>query len=270
MRLDFEGLWPYALERFGHGSGKANGACGKEVVAHLAGEPITDKPLTASYPVGLFYRITHDGMDRKNRQKLKRLIPMMIGSFDSGTEEARADYLAKWALQVAFPIALEAAGQRYSAKWMREEPGFQRVWWKAALQPTRAITEHIPLVRDCTDHAVKLFTSLDKPERVSLAANLAVSVMNINEDLPRELSGTEGWRPVYGRGPKPVKVGMAPQIYDAVVDAIEEALRLGKHGAALDPWEVLARAADFERDLAAYREKLRKDTPIRRSATFVK
>ena len=236
-----------------------------EVAAHLAGEELIDSSPTMSRAIGEFLIPVADAMPNVERQKLLRIVPLLVRSADRReVEEARGDFLAKCALEVFFPMALEAGGGTMMAGWLRRDASLG--FLKESLVLARYCSRDIPLVNECANAACVLFEALDRPERVSLAAGLTGAVMAINDELGRRLCLHEGRKgPLLAWERKAPRVRRVPEIYDAIVKTIEAAIKLGKYTPLDDPWEVLAKAADFEEALLRRREGI----PIRTHATFV-
>jgi hypothetical protein len=65
--------------------------------------------------------------------------------------------------------------------------------------------------------------------------------MKLNDEAVRRLCLPEGLT-VWG---EPVNIGRVPGIYDAVIGAIDGALKLGRQGGELDPWGVMEAAERF-------------------------
>jgi hypothetical protein len=65
------------------------GRCAMEWVAHIAGEPHTDKPECVSDLLRQFVIHLNDELPDRERQKLRPYLARMIGTRDDGHEEAR-------------------------------------------------------------------------------------------------------------------------------------------------------------------------------------
>ena len=84
-----------------------NQMCLLEAVAVLAGEPWTDHPGCVSPCLATFLRAWNDGMDDADRQQLRPLIPLLIGTAaPRALELGRAWLASHWLLRVALPTWL--------------------------------------------------------------------------------------------------------------------------------------------------------------------
>ena len=95
-----------------HGShaSSQDGVCLMEAVALFAGEEHTDRPACVCPVLTNFGISLNDRMNTVNRQKLKRLIPRLVGTRNESLENRRAEFLADRALRLFLPIALRHAG----------------------------------------------------------------------------------------------------------------------------------------------------------------
>lgn len=186
---------------------------------------ITSNPESASRAVTVFVRAVQDAMDDEERQDLKRLIPMMLGSRDSvEVEGARCEFLAHWALKAAYPLALEACGAFRWSKLFREWPGIRSDAVLDVLKLIADSSRDIPLVDEVADRAVIAYKLMARTDIVSGAASLVVSVMTINDTTARMLC----------LAPYKRYVERIPGLCESVIRAIEHALKLGRHGVELD------------------------------------
>lgn len=103
--LDLESL---ELSHGGHAS-RNDGVCLMEAVAYFAGEEHSDRPACAC-PVLTRYGIgLNDCMPAAQRQKLKALIPSLVGTRNEALEKRRGYFLAERAMHLFLPIALRQA-----------------------------------------------------------------------------------------------------------------------------------------------------------------
>jgi hypothetical protein len=91
----------------------------------------------------------------------------------------------------------------------------------------------IPLVWECVEESVVAWSVKDGAIGARAAASLAQLTMMNDDSAPRVCSVKQD------------EVGSALGIYQAVIEAIDGALKLGKQGTDLDPWEVMAAAQRF-------------------------
>lgn len=106
----------------GDHDGRSNGLCVMEAVAWFAGEGHGDAPACVSPALRAFLIGLNDSAPRGPRQKLKALIPVVVGTASRGNDRQRAYALADWAIRVVVPLALDAAGYREEAKTLRDLP----------------------------------------------------------------------------------------------------------------------------------------------------
>jgi hypothetical protein len=110
MAFDFNSITEVQLAKGSHASPE-QGRCAMEMVSWLAGEPHSDKPACASAVIGAYVININDAMpdDVRNRL-LKPMVPLIAGTFDPGREQARAEFLAMWAVNKIVPIVLRLHG----------------------------------------------------------------------------------------------------------------------------------------------------------------
>jgi hypothetical protein len=96
------------LDRFelvgGVGDPDQGTACVMSLVAHLAGEGLTDRPRCASPLVRAFAIPVNDRMPREARQRLKPFAPRLVGTND-GLDRARAEVLRRVLVETVLPRA---------------------------------------------------------------------------------------------------------------------------------------------------------------------
>jgi hypothetical protein len=101
------------VEKWGlkHGSHAdvEKGLCVMEAVAYVAGEPHSDHPKCACPRLTAFAIRINDRVDDDTRQKLKPLIPKLVGTragFD--TEKKRSRFMAHRTITVTLPLLIDA------------------------------------------------------------------------------------------------------------------------------------------------------------------
>jgi hypothetical protein len=107
---------------------------------------------------------------------------------------------------------------------------------RALLAEAQELTEGWPFLEQVAEDARYLW----RTGNYSAAHEVATSIMVINDPAARRIC-------LYDDHPAGSRLGMIPGIYDAVIDAIDGALRLGKQGGDLDPWIVAEAAARFRK-----------------------
>ncbi len=118
-KLDLEAL---TLAYGGHKS-RDTGLCLMEAVAYFAGEDHTDHPQCAC-PVLTSYGITlNDKLPDDQRQRLKPLIPKLVGTRNPELEQKRMFFLLDKAVRVFTPIALGNAAVALRNAGLVEEAG---------------------------------------------------------------------------------------------------------------------------------------------------
>src|SRR3989442_1035962 len=90
---------------------RRNGVCVMELVAWVANEPHSDHPACSSPVITAFLIRLNDRLPHEDRQRLKVLIPVVIGTrANAATEEKRRWMLTDFAVRVALPAYLRACG----------------------------------------------------------------------------------------------------------------------------------------------------------------
>ena len=98
------------LSEGSHGSIE-DGACVMEAAAYIAGEGWSDHPACVSPVIAEFCRSWNDAMDDEDRQMLRPLIPLLIGTAsDEATELRRSWMCLDWLCRECAPAWLDAAG----------------------------------------------------------------------------------------------------------------------------------------------------------------
>jgi len=233
--LDLEALWPWPLGRYG--TSKGNAPCLMEVVSLIGEGELDDNPDCTGEVLIDFLIEMNDAMPDVARQKLLRVVPGLIGSVDELAEGMRGGWMVATAFQVWLPMALEAGGLPDLANEVRLTALNCDAVASILLKVEKATLHvRIPMIGDCVEAAVIAWSYKDGVVGALGAANMASKVMALNDATARECCLPGGLKS---------KIGYAPGIYDSIVEAIEGALLLGKHGAALDPWEVMVAAQRF-------------------------
>ena len=99
------------------------GMCAMEAVAWLAGETHSDAPQCTCPVIATFVRGLNDRFSDKDRQRLNAYLPRLIGTRRGiATECLRAAYLARQAVRVFAPLALERKGFQTQAASLRALP----------------------------------------------------------------------------------------------------------------------------------------------------
>lgn len=110
-RLTVELLETVTLKAGGHERRSPDTVCVMEAIAWMAGREHTDHPSDVSAVIGEFLRTWNDAMDDADRQQLKALVPLAIGTAASPEVELRRSYMAlDWYCRVSTPAWLRAAG----------------------------------------------------------------------------------------------------------------------------------------------------------------
>ncbi len=111
------------LTRFALGAGSHkdpdDGLCAMEAVAWLEGLAHSDRPDCTCPVIAEFVRGINDTMPAEERQRLIPFLPRLAGTVAPGHVWARAEHLARHALQAAAPVALGAIGLHAEAVAVR-------------------------------------------------------------------------------------------------------------------------------------------------------
>lgn len=98
------------LDSGGHDRFK-DGHCVMEVVAYVAGEPHSDRPRCTSPAIAAFLRSWNDALDDADRQMLRFLVPVVIGTATGAADELRRAWMATdWLARTFAPAWLRLAG----------------------------------------------------------------------------------------------------------------------------------------------------------------
>jgi hypothetical protein len=110
-RLTLEDLNRLTLKSGGHARRGIDSLCVMEAVAWFAGRDHTDRPPCVSPVIGDFLRSWNDAMNDEDRQMLKPLIPLVVGTAaDAETEMRRSVMALDWLCRVSAPAWLRLAG----------------------------------------------------------------------------------------------------------------------------------------------------------------
>src|SRR5690606_26994214 len=86
--------------------------------------------------LGAFVRRWNDDLDDEGRQRLKPLLPLMVGTAGDGHDELRGWLCADWLVRVHTPAWLELAGIRDAAAALRGLPPLRDPASLGAARPT--------------------------------------------------------------------------------------------------------------------------------------
>ena len=98
------------------------GVCLMEAVAWLAREPHSDHPACVCPVLGAFGRGLNDRLDVERRQRLKPLIPALVGTASDGHAEARGFMAMDWIVRTYTPAWLRLAGLDTEADGLQSLP----------------------------------------------------------------------------------------------------------------------------------------------------
>lgn len=110
------------LESGSHPSPES-GMCVMEAVAYFAHEPFSDYPECVSPVLTAFLMSWNDSLADEPRQRLKRFIPMVVGTRTTPEDEdARAWLATDWLVRTFTPVWLDRAGLTEDAAALRALP----------------------------------------------------------------------------------------------------------------------------------------------------
>jgi hypothetical protein len=110
-RLSVESLDQIVLQVGGHRRRSLDALCVMEAIAWVAGQPHTDHPPCVSGVIGDFLRAWNDAMNDEDRQILKRLVSITIGTAGTAEQELQRSWMAvDWYCRVSAPAWLRLAG----------------------------------------------------------------------------------------------------------------------------------------------------------------
>lgn len=118
-------------------SGKA---CVMELVSHLAGEPWSDHPACVSPMIADFLRTWNDMMEDADRQQLRQLVPLVIGTRTTrADDDIRHWMVVDWLVREYTPAWLDLAGFTGLANNLRTLPAIAgHTGMVVAAKPLRA------------------------------------------------------------------------------------------------------------------------------------
>ena len=89
-----------------------DGLCVMEAAAFVAGEPHSDSPACVAPTIAAFCRLWNDALDDVDRQMLKPIIPLSVGTNTGNRldEDARAWLATDWLVRTFAPAWLRRAG----------------------------------------------------------------------------------------------------------------------------------------------------------------
>ena len=126
--LDLDAI---TLDRGGHRR-PDDGLCVMEAVAYFAAEKHSDYPECVSPVIGAFLRRWNDDLDDEGRQKLKRLIPLVVGTnTGKADDETRAWLVTDWMVRTYLPAWLDLGGMGEQAAAVRAlDPIISATAWR--------------------------------------------------------------------------------------------------------------------------------------------
>lgn len=111
--------WPYSLRR-GITSNPSHGVCAMAAVAWVMEHNHHDHPECACPVISRYVILLNDGMPLKERQCLLSYLPRISGSRSVEHEKARAEILARGAVRVLAPMALDSLRLPSQARKLRD------------------------------------------------------------------------------------------------------------------------------------------------------
>ena len=157
--LDLETLH---LKNGAHAS-REKGVCLMEAVASMAGEPHSDAPACACPVIATFGRRWNDDLDDAGRQRLKRFVPLIVGSKSTYEVQQRRGWMAAdWMVRVHTPAWLDLAGLTGQAAALRALPELT--------DPTTLADSRKALNRAKTDSAAARDAAMDAAMDAAWAA----------------------------------------------------------------------------------------------------
>ena len=107
----------------GSHSDPSEGVCAMEMVAYIAKEPHTDRPVCACPVITAFVISLNDSWTDEQRQALKPFLPRIIGTRKGVDAEVKRGIMTlDWTMRAHRPLWLEAAGFAEIAAQMRALP----------------------------------------------------------------------------------------------------------------------------------------------------
>jgi len=121
----------------GSHSPNSGSACIMEMVSCLAGESWTDAPLCVSPTISRFLRSFNDGLADGERDVLKQLIPVVMGTRTGEADELRRSrVVVDWMVREYAPAFLDLAGLGARAQELRQSAEMTNDGEVAAIMPT--------------------------------------------------------------------------------------------------------------------------------------
>jgi hypothetical protein len=112
-------IWRFDLRK-GPSRDTRTMACLMDAVSWFSYDRLGDAPECVSPAIASYCRTINDIMSHKDRQRLKLCIPRLIDCVDPSAEVARSESLARSALGVFAPAALDKAGRHLQASHLRD------------------------------------------------------------------------------------------------------------------------------------------------------
>lgn len=257
----------FTLESGSHGDPR-DGVCVMEAVAWLAGEPHSDHPICACPVISRYCMALNDRMPDEQRQRLIAFLPRLIGSHSPDHCQRRYEYLARQAVTVFVPLALDAARLPKLAAKLRALPSdaSMNVLGDAAIKVEENIAAYVaaaeavgyvsePSIIDAIAYsayvscirAVDYAAYPDDETDVSIAAAAATSFAVAVAVAAKKAASLAGSTVVY----EAAQVA----VWDAALAALDNVLSIGPEGdAALSP-QVEARAEAYGKLMATRAEE---------------
>lgn len=216
-----DNTWTYTLRR-GHSGDPGDGACAMDAVNWLVHEKHGDKPECACPVIGRYVIGLNDTMPDGQRQRLLPFLHRIAGSRSPAQEQVRAEILARGAVRVLTPLALDAEGLTAEAARLRALPADCTM--KEAALAAAAAAEKTAAARKAQAAA----------ERAAQAAAAAQAVQKAK--ATQEVAALAAWAAEVA----------GPAAWDAALALLDEALSAGPQG---EPWS----AVQVDAGMAAYR-----------------
>lgn len=228
-------IWRFDLTR-GASNHPLSGACLLEAVSWIDCGEIDDHPHCACPVLAAFGRELNDGLNDGDRQRLRPLIPLLVGSKDDpAVAHARALYLRERLMHRVLPLLFEAIGHcdfQWTARFLRGTPDDMHAL--RMLDHLESITPKVVSYDDAQDGYV---LSAIKRARMSFTSSSdTVSVVQIAASYTSCVAAVSGY--------KLFDESAREQLLTTIVESFREAILLGKHGEIDIPSE---RVEDFAR-----------------------
>lgn len=229
-------IWRFDLTR-GASNHPLSGACLLEAVSWIDCGEIDDHPPCACPVLAAFGRELNDGLNDGDRQRLRPLIPLLVGSKDDllAAGHARALYLRERLMHRVLPLLFEAIGHcdfQWTARFLRGIPDDMHAL--RMLDHLESITPKVVSYDDAQDGYV--VGAIKRARWVFTSCSDAMSVMNIAASCANAVGAVSGY--------KSFDESAREQLLTTIVESFREAILLGKHGEIDIPSE---RVEDFAR-----------------------